>query len=414
MKSKLILTTGLGKITSKKSKKAVMVCAALTALTSLSSQAESSTVTEFQKAVAEGSTSISMRYRYEGVDQDGIDKDASASTIRTRLTWLSADFKGFVAKIEVDNVSQIGNDNFNSTANGKGQYPVVADPKGTDLNQAYIAYRSGNALFSAGRQRINHGDQRFVGGVGWRQNEQTFDGYRLQYDNKDKLSFDYSYIYNVNRIFGPTGDKADLHGALHIFTGSYKIEKAHKLSAYVYSLDFDTAMALSSRTVGFSYDGKISALKVHAAYATQADTGDNPVDYSSDYIALELGTAISSVKLALGYELLGSDNGKGFATPLATLHKFQGFADKFLATPANGVEDIYIKVATKYNKLGLTALWHELNSDSGNIDYGSELDLIASYQLADKVGILLKYANFSADDFATDTSKLWAMANFKF
>jgi hypothetical protein len=410
MKTKLSLTAGL----SKKSKIAIVVGAALAALSSFSSQAESSSFSALQNAVAEGKTSISMRYRFENVDQDGIDKDANASTLRTRLTWKSADFKGFMANIEVDNVSLIGNDNFNSTANGKGQYPVVADPKGTDLNQAYIAYRSGNALFSAGRQRIVHGGQRFVGGVAWRQNEQTFDGYRLQYNNHDKLSFDFSYIYNVNRIFGPTGDKADLHGALQLFTGSYKIDEAHKLSAYAYNLDFDTALALSSRTVGLAYDGKISALKVHAAYATQADTGDNPVDYSADYIALEIGTAVSSIKLALGYELLGSDNGKGFATPLATLHKFQGFGDKFLATPANGVEDIYIKAATKYNKLGLTAVWHELSSDSNNIDYGSELDLVVSYPLADKVGILVKYANFSADDFATDTSKLWAMANVKF
>jgi hypothetical protein len=410
MKTKLSLTAGL----SKKSKIAIVVGAALAALSSFSSQAESSSFSALQNAVAEGETSISMRYRFENVDQDGIDKDANASTLRTRLTWKSADFKGFMANIEVDNVSLIGNDNFNSTANGKGQYPVVADPKGTDLNQACIAYRSGNALFSAGRQRIVHGGQRFVGGVAWRQNEQTFDGYRLQYNNHDKLSFDFSYIYNVNRIFGPTGDKADLHGALQLFTGSYKIDEAHKLSAYAYNLDFDTALALSSRTVGLAYDGKISALKVHAAYATQADTGDNPVDYSADYIALEIGTAVSSIKLALGYELLGSDNGKGFATPLATLHKFQGFGDKFLATPANGVEDIYIKAATKYNKLGLTAVWHELSSDSNNIDYGSELDLVVSYPLADKVGILVKYANFSADDFATDTSKLWAMANVKF
>jgi hypothetical protein len=410
MKTKLSLTAGL----SKKSKIAIVVGAALAALSSFSSQAESSSFSALQNAVAEGKISISMRYRFENVDQDGIDKDANASTLRTRLSWKSADFQGFMANIEVDNVSLIGNDNYNSTANGKGQYPVVADPKGTDLNQAYIAYRSGNALFSAGRQRIVHDGQRFVGGVAWRQNEQTFDGYRVQYDNKDKLSFDYSYIHNVNRIFGPSGDKADLRGALQLFTGSYKVDKAHKLSAYAYNLDFDTALALSSRTVGVAYDGTISAIKVHAACATQKDAGDNPVDYSADYVALEVGTTVSSVKLALGYELLGSDNDKGFATPLATLHKFQGFADKFLATPANGVEDIYVKVATKFNKFGLTAMWHELNSDSNNIDYGSELDLVLSYPLADKVGILLKYANFSADDLATDTSKLWAMANVKF
>jgi hypothetical protein len=414
MKTKLSLTTRLSKRAGKKSQIAAVVGAAIVAIVSLSSQAESSTLTALQNVMTESKTSISMRYRYEGVDQNGIDKDASASTLRTRLTWNSGEFEGFVANIEVDNVSLIGNDNFNSTENGKGQYPVVADPKGTDLNQAYIAYRSGNVLFSAGRQRINHDNQRFVGGVGWRQNEQTYDGYRLQYDKQDKLSFDYSYIYNVNRIFGPSGNRANLHGALQLLTASYKIDEAHKLSAYAYNLDFDTTLALSSRTVGLAYDGKISAVQVHAAYSTQTDTGDNPLNYSADYFALEVGTAISSVKLALGYELLGSDKGIGFTTPLATLHKFQGFADKFLSTPGSGVEDFYIKVSTKYNKLGLSAVWHELNSDSNNIDYGSELDLVASYPLADKIGILLKYANFSADELATDTSKLWAMANVKF
>jgi hypothetical protein len=376
--------------------------------------AESVTLDSLQQAVTDGTTSIGMRYRYEGVDQDGLGQDANASTLRTRLSWKSASLSGFFANIEVDNVSAIGNDNYNSTANGKGQYPVVADPSGTDLNQAYIAYKQGNVQFAFGRQRIVHNDQRFVGGVAWRQNEQTFDGYRIQYDNQQNISIDYSYIYNVNRIFGPTGSNADLAGKLHLFNSKYKVNSDHSLSAYVYNMDFDTALALSNRTAGMAYDGKVSALKIHAAYATQSDTGDNPVNYSTDYKALEVGGVVANINLALGFESLGSDNGKGFVTPLATLHKFQGFADKFLATPGNGIDDLYIKVASKFGKLGLTAVWHDLKSAKNSIDYGTELDLVASYPLAEKLGLTVKYARYDADELATDTSKLWAMLDLKF
>lgn len=387
---------------------------ALGVMLSLSVYAESVTLDSLQKAVAQGQTAIAMRYRYEWVEQDGKDKDANASTLRTRLSWKSASLNGFFANIEVDNISAIGNDNFNSTVNGKSQYPVVADPIGTDLNQAYIGYKQGNVQFAFGRQRINHNDQRFVGGVGWRQNEQTFDGYRIQYDNQQDISLDYSYIYNVQRIFGPTGSNADLGGKLHLANAKYKISSAHSLGAYVYNMDFDTALALSNSTVGLAYDGKISPLKIHAAYAIQSDTGDNPANYSTDYKALELSGEIAAIELAVGFESLGSDNGQGFVTPLATLHKFQGFADKFLTTPVNGIVDLYVKVAGKHGKLGLSAVWHEFTSAKNNMDYGTELDLLASYPLADKLAVSVKYARYDADELATDTSKLWAMVNLSF
>jgi hypothetical protein len=369
---------------------------------------------DFQTAIAEGKTDITLRYRYERVDQDNVEKNANASTLLTRLSYKSADVKGFFAVLEVDNVTAVGNENYNSTVNGNGQYPVVADPTGTDLNQGYIGYKLDGLTLSAGRQRITHNNQRFVGGVAWRQNEQTYDGYRLQYDNQSGLNIDYSYVYNVNRKFGTKSANSDLGGNIHLLNINYAIDKQHKLSGFVYELDFDMANAIATRTIGGSYDGQVSAIKVHASYAKQSETGNNPTDFSADYMAIDLSTKVSSVNLGIGYESLGSDNGKGFTTPLATLHKFQGFADKFLGTPAQGVNDLYVKASGKVGKLALTAVWHQLESDVGSIDYGTEIDLIAKYPLADKVGLLVKYANYSADDFSVDTNKLWGMVTFKF
>lgn len=395
-----------------KLKLAFLVAAALNANAVYAANGD--TLSGLKKAVTDGKVNLNFRYRYEHVDQDGIDDTANASTLKTRLTWKSGDYKGFFTKVEVDNVTAIGGENYNSTVNGNTQYPVVVDPTDTDLNQAFIGYKSGNATFYAGRQRIVHGNQRFVGGVAWRQNEQTFDGYRVTYNDKKNLSVDYSYVYNVNRIFGPEGSRADLKGDIHLFNASYKFNKQHKANFYAYNMDFDTALALANRTFGASYDGKFDNFGVHLAFATQSDTGDNPTDYSTEYWNVEVNGKIANVTLGAGMESLGSDNGKGFVTPLATLHKFQGFADKFLATPGTGVEDVYLKAGTKFGKLAVSATWHDLSSDTGNVDYGTEIDLVAKYPLAKNVGLLVKYANFSADDFATDTEKFWAMLSLKF
>lgn len=399
-----------------KTKLAILIAATVGINTFVSGQAfaEESGIKDIQNAIANGTTDLMLRYRYERVDQDNIDKTGNASTLLTRLSYKSADAKGFYTVFEVDNITSIGNENYNSTVNGNSQYPVVADPTLTEVNQAYVGYKYTDFELSFGRQRINHNDQRFVGGVAWRQNEQTYDGYRIQYGSNDSLKIDYSYVYNVNRIFGPDSPNGDLQGNLHLLNVNYAINKQHKLAGYVYELDFDTANAIATRTVGMSYDGNISSIKVHAAYATQSETGNNPTDFSAQYLALEVSAKVSAINVGIGYESLGSDNGKGFSTPLATLHKFQGFTDKFLGTPGTGVNDLYVRASGKVGKLALTAVLHQLDSDVGSIDYGTELNLIAKYPVADKVGLLVKYANYSADDFSVDTNKLWGMLTFKF
>jgi hypothetical protein len=53
---------------------------------------------------------------------------------------------------------------------------------------------------------------------------------------------------------------------------------------------------------------------------------------------------------------------KGFTTPLATLHKFQGWADKFLTTPVNGLADLYVNAG--YTRKGVGPLAPVANNDS--------------------------------------------------
>jgi len=359
------------------------------------------------KLVQDSKTQINFRYRYEGVDQTGFGEDANANTLRSRLSWTSGSVNNFSAKLEFDDVRAIGNDNFNSTANGNARYPVVADPEGTELNQAFIKYKNGGLTATLGRQRINLDDQRFVGGVGWRQNEQTYDALRFNYKTS-VYSLDYSYVDNVNRIFGPNGSKANLKGDSHLINARLNLAEGHSLSAFNYLLDFNTAAAASSNTMGLRYVGQYKPLKIVASYARQSDAGDNPVHYDADYWLLDLSGKISSFSWRLGQETLGSDDGaKAFNTPLATLHKFQGFSDKFLGTPANGIEDRYIGFGTKISGLALKLSYHDFISAEGNNDLGTEWNASAAFTLNKNFKALLKYADYRADQYASDTQKIW-------
>lgn len=377
------------------------------------SQVEASERATLSEAIANGKTSLTFRYRMEHVDQDGFDEEALASTLKSRFTYSTSAYKGVSGVLEVDNVSSIGGQTFNSTDNGQLSYPVIADPEGTDINQAALMFNHSSLTFTLGRQRIIHGNQRFIGGVAWRQNEQTFDGYRLHWQPYEGLNVDYSYVYNVNRIFGPDGDAADLSGDFHLFNSEYALSPEQRISVHAYQFDFDTALSFSSRTVGVDYQGKWQELNIHFAYANQSDYGQNPNRYDADYYLFDIGTSFYGVDVNIGKELLGGDEQQGFSTPLATLHKFQGAADKFLATPKSGVDDRYIKLKYGLNGLAVAIAYHSYTADIGRHSFGDEWNVQAGYPLSKDISLLIKYSRYSADSHQSDTEKTWFQLVYK-
>ena len=155
------------------------------------------------EALRGGEVKIQFRYRYEDVDQDNALENANASTLKSRLNYTSAVFSGLQAQVEVDNVTQIGDDDYNSTSNNETGYSVVADPDGTEFNQAWLSWSGMDTVVKGGRQRILLDNERFVGGVGWRQNEQTYDSGSVVNKSLKDTTLTYAWIDNVNRVFGP-------------------------------------------------------------------------------------------------------------------------------------------------------------------------------------------------------------------
>ncbi len=378
-----------------------------------------------------GEFDVNFRYRYEFVDQDGMAKDANASTLRTRLVFRTAKWNDLDVTLNMDDVHTIVASNYNSTRNGQGQYPTVADPKGTNLNIAALTY-SGlkDTTIVGGRQRIIRGNARFIGNVGWRQNEQTYDALSANYKGGN-FSANYAYLDQVNRIFGPesgTGKAADVFRSdSHIIDAAYTLNGALSVSVYGYLLDLDDKSGLASahnnsnETYGVRISGapKIGdgmAITYAAEYATQKDYEDSALDYDTDYMLGELGFKWNQFSIKAGYEVLESDNGVGFKTPLATLHAHNGWADQFLGTPANGLEDTYIAASAKVSKGTLKLVLHDFSSDVGSIDYGTEIDFLAKWPLGKHYSVLGKIAMFDADDDigGNDITKAWLMLTAAF
>ncbi len=372
-------------------------------------------------AITNGKANVSFRLRNENVDQAGFTANANALTLRTKLKYSTGIFKGFSAVLEVDNVMSIDND-YNSTINGKGNFPVVADPKSTEVNQAYLAYTGiDKATFLVGRVGLNLDNQRFVGTVGWRQNDQTYDTAAAIIAPTENTTLTAGYVWNVNRIFSDDHPFGNLDTDSFVVNGKYTGLGFGNLTAYGLFIDLNAApvFGLSSQTIGARFDGKqkigggnVSAL-YEVEFASQSDYKDSPLNYSANYYHLSAGLSASGFTGKLGYEVLGSDGGvASFQTPLATLHKFNGWADKFLGTPAGGLEDFYgslfYKVSGESPMKGLIfgAVYHDFSADVGG-SYGSEIDFLVKKKFGKNLYGSLKYADYNADGFASDTKKIW-------
>jgi hypothetical protein len=322
---------------------------------------------------------------------------------------------------EIEDVSELGNDNYNNTINGKTDHPVVADVDGTEVNQAYLRYERGEMFgLQGGRYRLALDNVRFVGDVGWRQNNQTFDGGLFDLDlMDDKISVLYSYLANVNRIFGENSPAGDIDSSSHILHTKFNTGDYATIAAYGYLIDLPELAGSSSATYGAHVWGAPSigedlSLKYDAEYAYQQDYEDNPTDYSANYYRGELGVGFNIAHASIGYEVLGSDDGKaGFSTPLATLHAWNGWADKFLTTPAAGLQDTYAKVGVSFKEpadhvsaIKLDAVYHNFESDEGSVDYGDEIDLNFWVALDCGTGFGVKWAHYNADTHSADTDKV--------
>jgi len=400
-----------------------LVAASLAALLCAPSAAQEGAASPFDALIG-GEVDASLRHRYEWVDDDNFDQNANASPMRIRLGYTTARWRGFGLRGELEWIRAVGFDDEFDEGGGntpdRSEFPVVADPDGTEMNQIYLSWAGGPITARLGRQRIHLDNQRFVGGVGWRQNEQTYDALSLRFE-RGKLDGFYAYLANVNRIFGddvPAGDH-DQDGT-HLLNVGVDTGGAGKAGVYYYGIDNDDAPAFSTHTLGARLDGSWSAAEPEAnglelswlvELAWQRDAANAPLDYTAGYYHARLGAAHRGLSAAIGWErLAGNDDpGEAFRTPLATLHAFQGWADRFLATPDAGIDDRYVKLGARFAGWQAGLRYHDFDAETGDADFGEELDLhIGRAFFGGRVRTDAYFARFDGDALA-DVTKAWLM-----
>jgi hypothetical protein len=372
-------------------------------------------------AEGQGDWIVDARLRYEFVDQTGFANEAAALTLRTRLGYETPAWNGFKALVEGENVTALS-DRYNSTTNGQTTYPTVLDPETTELNRAQVSWTGARASVVVGRQRIVLGNARFVGNVGFRQNEQTFDAVKAAFKVTPDTTLTWVYVDRVQRILGDDSPQGEWDSDSHLVQMETKTPVG-QLTAYGYLLDFETAPLQSSATWGVRLTGARPlasgpSLTWEVEYARQGDYGANPADFDLDYLALSAGLKKDARYVSVGLERLDGNGMRGFGAPLATLHAFNGWADVFLTTPASGLTDLNLKAGTTLavgpRKLRLAAAVHDFNDADGGLDYGREIDASATLPLTPKLSFELKAARFTGDTPAfADRTKVWVTLELK-
>ncbi len=389
-----------------------------------------------------------MRYRFERAEdaRPGL-KRAYASTLRTALGYQTGTFRGFSAYGQFEDVHSIGEDRYNDGGtNQVTDRAVIVDPEGNEINQVFLRFSAiPKTVVTYGRQDITHREaplHRFIGNVLFRQNFQSFDALRVVNLSLPRATVDYAYVWNVNRIFGedhPLPGARDFSMRSHLFNLQYGGLPFAKIEGYGYLLDFDsvTARRFSTATLGLRMQGDHSlAAKTKLIYAAeianQRDYRSNPNDIDVNYFAGELGIsqAMGGVIEALGFKLsvekLGGKGGvQAFQTPLGTNHAFQGFADRFLVTPGDGIRDVFATLSMKAFGAQFSTSYHVFNADRDNYRYGTEWDFLAERIFAKRFLAGLKYADYRADrnalnvarnssEQAFDLTRFWAYLQFKY
>lgn len=364
-----------------------------------------------------GQITLDLRYRYEQDDtKNPAKKKGDASTIRMRLGYLTPEFYGLQGFAEYETNQDFGANTYNSARNGKTGFETIVDPQEHELNQLWISFKGiPDTEVKVGRQRIIFDNARFIGNVGWRQIEQTYDAVLVNNQSLPNTTIKLGYINQRQTIHSFV--QAMQTPFLNI---SYDFKDYGKLTAYSYLIDNNEGHAASNQTYGVSFDGGIKVTEDIKAiyrleYAYQKDYEQNPNKYEVDYYHLIGGVKAFGVTVKAGLEELGGKGvGRRFQTPLATGHAFNGWSDQFLATPADGLRDIYALVSTKVKGVKLMGVYHEFDDDSSSTSYGKEYDFLAVKKFGKHYSLLAKYAFFDGDNGRFDAQNFWFQAGVSY
>lgn len=366
------------------------------------------------EALKSGKATLELRTRYEHVDDVASNKTADALTNRLVLTYKTGSWKGVSAFAQFENVATLAEPRYfvPQTGYGRNNHATVVDPVLSQLNQLYVEFKG----LKVGRQLLNADNQRFLGAVGWRQNDQTFTG--ATYTNGTlipKTEFSIGHLTKAHLITGVT--KGIAANTLNL---KFTFIPKGNLRAFHYDFEEETAITTSFAHNGLRLDGDVWKLFYDVSAVRQrkfknaTDAGTKEVEYRFFGLGFRFTKDFS---LMAAQETLEG----GFKTPYATLHAWNGWADRFLATPANGLVDNYLQFKGKAKAFTFEATAHAFKAETNGAKYGTEVNASVEYKFRPWLSFLAKAANYKADAETPtigtankDLKKFWLQTALKF
>lgn len=368
---------------------------------------------------AEHSTDVSVRARLADASVAGETGRAASLLLRARLAsrWT----RQWSTLVEVDHVSSTWRDDHSDGRRLNGK-PLIPDVPGTELNQLAVRYRGAENEVTLGRQRLEWDEQRFLGSDSFWQQDQTFDALALERRLLMSSRWQYLYIGRANRIFGRGRDLPEHDYPSYpetdeppgYYPDDYSLAGEHRhdshltrlelnewdytqLVLYGLALDNRDQPSMSNDTLGaryrFSYQAHPLRYRLLLEVAGQ-ERPELPGRPQPHYYLAELAVGYQSWEWLGRHEVLGSDQGYGFTTPIGSTYLFQGFAGVFAITPDDGLKDSSLRLNWRAHPWEVSVRHHWFSAQTDGRDYGREWNIEVQLKPARPHEIALRYADF--------------------
>lgn len=369
-----------------------------------------------------------LKIRYELADIDGFERSADAVTARLKSGFETQVAPKWHFLLEGEGILSLEGARQPASGPPIGDAPIIADFQNAELNRFQLSTSIvPKTQLTLGRQRVSLDDMRFVGLSDFRQSDVTFDAVRAQGRWLGPLQFDVSYIWKFNRRFGIKERAGGLSSDSWLFNVSLPTPIG-QLTGFYYDIETDwvrnalPSQRFDAASVGFRLDGRWQRDNVGLTWeASLADQeAQEPSSGESLYYAMaSVGGRLGDVSLTARYEALEGDGTRAFETPYGMLHIFQGDADVFLRTPADGIVDRSVRLNWQIGSwdwlrgLRFSAKYHHFEAERISTDYGDEIDLALSGVIS-STRWSIEYARYNATGFGADTERLWLTVSRRF
>ncbi len=383
----------------------------------------------FTDALTNGKASGDFRFRIKFSDTVGKRLNAYSVTLRSRLTYETGSWNNLSALIEPQDVSIIGQDRYNTTANGKSQYPLVADAPGTEMNRAFIQYiPQADTKIRYGRQWMELDHQRFIYKADWRQHSQTFDALTVINTSLPDIKIHYGRVSHVNRLYGDESPYGNADIKSHFLNVTFSRYKAAKTIIFAYLNEYQNSdypgpsdflrftPERSHQTLGIDVGGPIPlnddwTLLYKVSGAVQSPYADSTRTESVHWYHLRLGLSYKGYAVMVIKEQFSNDNGYTFNVP---------FFPEFLMQKGVNFDGVNVEGLAFKKQWGdkwvVKAGFRQFTTYNGGKDLGEDTDLYVEYFLSKnyRIGTRLTTYNHVEKDIYTDAKKasIWFRLTF--